>query len=94
MGIENRKRNIEKSDLESFSEMRWDDKKDNSTKKITMEDLDDIKDLLINEPYFSELEVAKATKDVKFEEKQEAQKYDEKMIDEWLDKLDDLIKQR
>ncbi len=92
MGIENRKRNIEKSDLESFSEMRWDDKKDNSTKKITMEDLDDIKDLLINEPYFSELEVAKATKDVKFEEKQEAQKYDEKMIDEWLDKLDDLIK--
>lgn len=92
MGIENRKRKIEKSDLESFSEMKWDDKKDNSTKKITMEDLDDIKDLLINEPYFSELEVAKATKDVKFEEKQEAQKYDEKMIDEWLDKLDDLIK--
>ncbi len=92
MGIENRKRKIEKSDLESFSEIKWDDKKDNSTKKITMEDLDDIKDLLTNDPYFSELEVAKATKNVKFEEKQEAQKYDEKMIDELLDKLDDLIK--
>lgn len=60
MGLEMRRKNIEKSDLESFSE----NNNSNSTiQSRTSEDLQSIKDLLdsMEEPLFSEQEAGKAT---------------------------------
>lgn len=62
MGLEMRRKNIEKSDLESFSENKWNNS--NSTiQSRTSEDLQSIKDLLdsMEEPLFSEQEAGKAT---------------------------------
>lgn len=87
MGLENRRRSIEKSDLQSFNEM------DSSTK--TTEDLKDIKDLLDllgNElDLFTEQEAGKATINASTIEKENAKTYDQISSKEMLDKIQELF---
>jgi hypothetical protein len=79
MGLEmRRRRNIEKSDLDSLYEIKWDKKdstKQDSTKQDRtskdLEDLKSVKDLLnsMEEPILSEQEAGKATIYTEFEKK-------------------------
>ena len=80
MGLEMRRRNLEKSDLDSFRENRWNNQNNpipDSDKRS--EDLRIIKDLLdsMEDPLFSEQEAGKATIHTKLEEKESAKTFEE-----------------
>jgi hypothetical protein len=83
MGLEMRRRNIEKSDLESFSENKW-NKRDSTTRNITSEDLKSIKDLLnsMEGPLFSEQEAGKATIYTELERKEDAKSFEDMSLEE------------
>lgn len=65
MGLESRRKGIEKSDLDSFEEIKWDNSSSYQTSKNRLEELQSLKDFLDTfdkeEPIFSEQEAGKAT---------------------------------
>ena len=95
MGLEMRKKNIEKSDLESFSENKWNNS--NSTiQSRTSEDLQNIKDLLdsMEEPLFSEQEAGKATIYTELEKKEDAKSFEDMSLEEFEKGMDTFFSDR
>lgn len=95
MGLEMRRKNIEKSDLESFSENKWNNS--NSTiQSRTSEDLQSIKDLLdsMEEPLFSEQEAGKATIYTELEKKKDAKSFEDMSLEEFEKGMDAFFSDR
>ena len=69
MGLEMRRRKIEKSDIDSFSENKWNK---NQSTQPTKSDIESLRDLLdwSEEHIFSEQEAGKATINVPLQEKE------------------------
>ena len=65
MGIESRRHRIEKSDIDSFEENRWNNSSSSQTSHSRLEEFQSVKDLLVScdkeETLFSEQEAGKAT---------------------------------
>ena len=90
MGLENRRKSIEKSDLDSFSESKW----NNNPQKSREEELKDLKKWMdsLEEPIFSEQEAGKATIHTELEKKDGARNFDEISADEMLRRIESLFK--
>jgi len=93
MGLEMRRRNLEKSDLESFSENKWNIQQ-NQTIQSKTEELASIKDLLasLEEPIFSEQEAGKATINTELEQKEDAKTFEEMSNEEILKRIENLFR--
>ena len=90
MGLEMRRKKIEKSDLDSFKENKW-----NSKQTSRADELKGIKDLLDSiqdEPLFTEQEAGKATIDTKLEDKEGAKLFEEMSNEEILKRIDNLFR--
>lgn len=95
MGLEMRRKNIEKSDLDSFSENKWNNS--NSTiQSRTSKDLQSIKDLLdsMEEPLFSEQEAGKATIYTELEKKEDAKSFEDMSLEEFEKGMDAFFSDR
>lgn len=89
MGLEMRRKHIEKSDLNSFSENKWDNTPIQIQNK-RLEDLQSIKDLLdsMEEPLFSEQEAGKATIYTELEKKEDAKSFEDMSLEEFEKGMD------
>lgn len=95
MGLEMRRKNIEKSDLDSFSENKWDNPPIQTQNK-RLEDLQSIKDLLdsMEESIFSEQEAGKATIYTELEKKEDAKSFEDMSIEEFEKGMDAFFSDR
>ena len=95
MGLEMRRKNIEKSDLDSFSENKWDNTPI-PTQNKRLEDLQSIKDLLdsMGESIFSEQEAGKATIYTELEKKEDAKSFEDMSIEEFEKGMDAFFSDR
>ena len=93
MGLETRRRNLEKSDLDSFSENKWNTQQNSSTQS-KIEQLRDLKDLLdsLEEPIFSEQEAGKATINIELDKKEDARTFEEISNEEILKRIENLYR--
>lgn len=93
MRLETRKRNIEKSDLDSLVENRWNNP-NSQTSYSRSDEIQSIKDLLdsLEDPLFSEQEAGKATIYTELSEKEDERIFEEISSEEMLKKIDDLFK--
>lgn len=89
MGIENRRRSLEKSDLDSFEENRW------TNQQTRSEELQSVKDLmasLMDDPIFSEQEAGKVTINTKVQDKDTEKSFEEISNEEMQKKIDNLFR--
>lgn len=95
MGLEMRRKNIEKSDLDSFSENKWDNTPIQTQNK-RLEDIQSIKDLLdsMEESIFSEQEAGKATIYTELEKKEDAKSFEDMSIEEFEKGMDAFFSDR
>lgn len=96
MGLEMRRRKIEKSDLDSFKECKWDNKQPSKDRHIrTREELQDIKNLLASlseEPIFDEQEAGKATITEEVQDKDDEKSFEEMSNEEILKRIENLFR--
>ena len=93
MGLETRKKRIEKSDLDSFSENKWNTQQNPSTQS-RIEQLRNVKDLLdsLEEPIFSEQEAGKATINTETDKKEDARTFEEISNEEMLKRIENVFR--
>ena len=94
MGLETRKRkSLEKSDLDSFSEINW-NKQANTQEKDRLEELQKLKNFInsLEEEIFSEQDVEKATENINFYQKEDAKTYEDFSNEELLNRVNNLFK--
>ena len=96
MGLEMRRRKIEKSDLDSFKECKWDNKQQSKDRNIrTREELQDNKNLLASlseEPIFDEQEAGKATINEEVQDKDDEKSFEEMSNEEILKRIENLFR--
>ena len=90
MRLEMKRRNIiEKSDLDSFSENKWDNTP-SQTQNKRLEELQGIKDFFdsMEESIFSEQEAGKATLYTELEKKEDAKSFEDVSLEEFEKRMD------
>ncbi|MBR0427097.1 MAG: hypothetical protein IJK18_02695 [Clostridia bacterium] len=96
MGLEMRRSKIEKGDLDSFQECKWDNKQQSEDRNIrTREELQDIKNLLASlseEPIFDEQEAGKATINEEVQDKDDEKSFEEMSNEEILKRIENLFR--
>ena len=91
MGLEMRRRKIEKSDLDSFSENKWNNNQSTQRAKSDMERLRELLDEM-EEPIFSEQEAGKATINTELDKKEDARTFEEISNEEMLKQIENLFR--